>query len=321
MDEFRDSANRKLTMRFQKLVPGLRMTFREQNPKSTLTRQLQLKTFLFKEQSLRIFPDTNIVGTDTTLFLRYVLPEQQRYLNQLRFSIENSRALYPFDVNLQVEQAKDFVRPSFTANYFFNYREGGLQLRFFAGAFFYLNGKTISKQFANDRYFLNMTGANGYEDYTYSDYFMGRNHFEGPESQQIMMRDGGFKIRTDLLASKIGKTDRWLTAINLNSSIPKKINPLSLLPVDIPIRIFFDIGTYAEAWDKNTDQDRLLYDMGLHIPLFREMINIYIPVFYNQVYGDYFKSTITKNRFLKTISFTINFYNKDLRLLNRELEF
>ena len=29
-------------------------------------------------------------------------------------------------------------------------------------------------------------------------------------SQQIMMRDGGFKIRTDLLADKIGKTDDWL---------------------------------------------------------------------------------------------------------------
>ena len=90
-----------------------------------------------------------------------------------------------------------------------------MQLRFFAGGFFYLGGKTISKQFSNDRYHLNMTGANGYEDYTYSDYFIGRNRFEGMESQQLMMRDGGFKVRTDLLADKIGKTDDWLIAANL----------------------------------------------------------------------------------------------------------
>lgn len=65
-----------------------------------------------------------------------------------------------------------------------------------------------------------------------------------------MNRDGAFKVRTDLLSDKIGKTDDWLTAINLNTSIPKKINPLELLPLKIPLRIFVDIGTYAEAWKK-----------------------------------------------------------------------
>ena len=29
--------------------------------------------------------------------------------------------------------------------------------------------------------------------------------FDGAASQQIMMRDGGFKIRTDLYADKVGK--------------------------------------------------------------------------------------------------------------------
>ncbi|MFL5774159.1 MAG: M1 family metallopeptidase, partial [Flavisolibacter sp.] len=240
MDEFKDTAGNKLFMRFQKLVPGIRLTFKEKDPRSTITKSIQWKTFLIREQSLNIKPDTIINGIDTTLFLKYQLPEEGRYLNQLSFSYQNFRALYPFDVLLRVEQAKDFLRPTITANYFFNYREGGLQFRFFAGKFIYLNGRTIRKQFENDRYFLNMTGPKGYEDYTYSDYFLGRNKFEGTESQQIMMRDGAFKVRTDLLAAKIGKTDNWLTAINLSSSIPDKINPLSLLPIKIPLRVFFD---------------------------------------------------------------------------------
>ena len=120
---------------------------------------------------------------------------------------------------VQLEQAKDFFKPTVTANYFFNYSpEGGLNVRFFAGKFFYLGGKTLTKQFTTERYQLNMPGPNGYEDYTYHDYFMGRNEYEGLSSQQIMMRDGGFKVRTDLLASKVGKTDNWLMAANFTNA-------------------------------------------------------------------------------------------------------
>ena len=324
MDEFADTANNKIKMQFRKIVPGLTLTFREKDPRSTVRKHLQWKTFFINEESIRLTPDTifDANGTDTTLVTRYSTPGKDRYLNQLQFVYENYRALYPFDITLRVEQAKDFVRPALTAHYFFNYaKEGGLQLRFFAGKFLYLGDKTISKQFANDRYHLNMTGAKGYEDYTYSDYFVGRNHYEGVESQQIMIRDGGFKVRTDLLADKIGKTDDWLMALNFNSTVPESINPLAVLPIKIPLHVFLDIGTYAEPWKKGSEEDRFLFDAGFHIPLFNETLNIYIPVLYNKVYGDYFKSTIPKNRFLKTISFSINLYNKHLKALNREIEF
>jgi hypothetical protein len=112
----------------------------------------------------------------------------------LRFVSENYRALYPYNAELKIEQGKSFIRTGFTGNYFFNYpKEGGLNLRFFGGAFFYTSSKTYTKQFETDRFHLNLTGPNGAEDYTYSDYFMGRNEFEGVLSQQIMVRDGGLK--------------------------------------------------------------------------------------------------------------------------------
>ncbi len=321
MDEFKDTAGRSLFMQFQKLVPGFKFTFKQKSPKSTINKFIQWKTFLINEQSLRIVPDTTIIGTDTSFFLHYYLPKENRYVNRLQFVYENYRSLYPFDIDLQIDQTKDFLRPTVTAHYFFNYKEGGLQVRFFAGKFLYINGRSISKQFANDRYFLNMTGPNGYEDYTYSNYFAGRNKFEGATSQQIMIRDGAFKVRTNLLADKVGKTDNWLTAANFSASIPKKINPLSVLPVKIPLHVFFDVGTYAEAWNRNADIDRFLFDAGFQIPLFDEAINIYIPVLYNKAYGDYFKSTLGKNRFFKTISFSINFYTKSIKEANRITEF
>jgi hypothetical protein len=122
----------------------------------------------------------------------------------------------------------------------------------------------------------------------------------------MIIRDGGFKIRSDLLASKIGKTDNWLAAINLNSTIPSNINPLSILPFKIPLRIFADIGTYADAWEPNANTDRFLFDAGFHIPLLNETINIYFPIVYSRAYSDYVKSIYTKNKFLKTISFTVS---------------
>ena len=53
-------------------------------------------------------------------------------------------------------------------------------------------------------------------------------NLKGLPSQQIMIRDGGFKVRTDLLAAKVGKTDDWLAALNFKTDIPKKLNPLQV---------------------------------------------------------------------------------------------
>ena len=322
-DEFTDDDGKKTSLAFHKIVPGIRFTFKEKNPRSSLHRFIQFKTFLIGEDALQFYRDTvRINGVDTVLN-KYRAINKNRTLNQLKFVIENFRVLYPYRGELKIEQGKDFVRAAFTLNYFFNYaKEGGFNVRLFGGKFFYTSSKTFSKQFATDRYHLNMTGANGYEDYTYSDYFIGRNKFEGLASQQIMMRDGGFKVRTDQLADKVGKTDDWLIAANFSTTIPSNINPLNVLPVKIPLKIFVDVGTYAESWKPDAGTDRFLFDAGLSITLFKETINIYVPLIYSDVYKDYIQSTLPKkNRLLKTVTFSIDISNFSLRKFNRNLNF
>jgi len=222
--------------------------------------------------------------------------------------------LYPYKAVLKVDQGEGFARADITANYFFNYpKGGGLDLRFFAGKFFYLGDRTAFKRFQTDQYHLNMTGPKGYEDYTYSNYFVGRNEYQRWTSQQIMIRDGGFKVRTDLLSNKIGKTDDWLAAVNLATTIPRQINPLSVLPFKLPIKAFLDIGTYAEAWKKNAETGRFIYDAGMQLSLFRNVVNVYVPLLYSKVYSDYFKSTLTDQIFVKNIAFSIDLQNINLR--------
>jgi hypothetical protein len=304
MDEYTDSAGNKNYMGFSKIVPAIKIIFRNKTALSTMEKSVQWKTYFIQETGLLFTRDT-VTQSDLITY-----PKSSRYLNQLQAKLENHRALYPYSGELLAEQAQDFIRLAFEGKYSFNYpKGGGMNVRIFGGKFIYLGDKTVFKQFETDRYHLNMTGANGNEDYTYSNYFLGRNEFQGALSQQIMIRDGGFKVRSDLLANKIGKTDNWLAAANFQADLPKQFNPLQLLSFKIPLKLFLDAGTYAEAWEKNPPTGKFIYDAGFQLPLLKSMINIYIPVLYSKVYADYFKSTLSGNRFWKNISFSIDIQN------------
>ncbi|MEO6915382.1 MAG: M1 family aminopeptidase, partial [Chitinophagaceae bacterium] len=304
------NAQGKLFQRFQKIVPYLKINFTPSNPRSTVEKFILLKTYLIKEDELTF--GEQIVGTDT--FQRVNNVSKSRVLNQLSFSISDSRVLYPYSASLVLEQQTGFLRAGLTGKYYFNYANGvnGMDVRFFAGKFIYL-GDQLRKNFYRDRYFLNMSGANGYEDYTYSNYFYGRNKFEGFSTQQMMIRDGAFKVRTDLLSNKTGKTDNWLMAANFSTGIPDKINPLSVLPFKIPISLFVDIGTYTDVWKKDADAERFLYDAGLQVSLFKQTVQVYVPLIYSKVFKDYFRSALGPNYFFKTISFSVNIQDFSLK--------
>lgn len=315
---FTDDQNQKHLFRFTKLVPGAEITFKEKDPHSTTRKFLQWKSFFIDEEPFRISFDSTFTGSDT--LVRQVVKKKSLSfsVHQLKLGWQNHRVLYPYSAEFTAQGSKNFLRLTFEGSYFFNYAKGGLDVRFFAGKFFYNENKRYAYGYYIDRFALNMSGPNGEEDYTYSNYFVGRNKFEGLASQQLMIRDGGFKVRTDLLANKVGKTGNWLVAANFNSTVPDNINLLSVLPVKIPLRLFADIGTYAEAWDREADTDRFLFDAGLHIPLFNEAINLYFPIVYSSPFQDYVKSTHLKNRFFKTMTFSIDF-NKPLQKVSRQL--
>ena len=313
-NSYTDSNNFTHAFRFSKIVPSVKYILPVKNALSHISRFIQWKTFFINEQSY-LFTRNNITHQYNVSY-----PTYGRYFNQLRYVVENDRVLYPYAGEFLAEQGNDFVRLSFTGNYYLNYAKGGgMNLRLFAGKFIYLGDKTYTKQNQTDIYHLNMSGPKGNEDYGYANYFTGRNAYSDFSSQQIMNRDGFFKVRTDLLSSKIGKTDDWLMAVNFTSDIPKAINILQILPVKIPLKFFIDIGTYAEAWRNNAPTGRLIYDAGLQFSLCKDIIQIYLPLFYSSVYSDYFKSTITTNRFLKNISFSIDIQKFKLKKLVPQL--
>jgi hypothetical protein len=208
-----------------------------------------------------------------------------------------------------VQQGADFYRASFTGNYFFNYSKGGgLNFRLFAAKFGYLGGKTSEKEFQTVAYQPKLTAIRGDEDYTYSNYFLGRNEHDGFASQQVMMRDGDLKLRTDLFQGLQGRSDDWVAAMNFTTTLPNK-----LFPFKLPIKIFLDVGTYADAWSSTSTTSRFLYVGGLQLSILKDIINVYAPLFYSKEFKDQLKTVPEENKFVKKISFSIDLQKINLR--------
>ncbi|MDB5197087.1 MAG: family metallopeptidase [Flaviaesturariibacter sp.] len=301
-NEFVDEAGAKHLAAFTKLAPALSVYLKEKDPHSKRLRYMEWKSFFIGEEPFFISYDSVITPIDTAL-VQTVKNHSLRYnVQQLKIGIENNRALYPYSASITAQGSANFARLTFEGEYFFNYAKGGLHVRVFAGKFFFDQNKSYDYGYYINRFALNLSGANGEEDYTYSHYFVGRNKFEGLASQQIAVRDGGFKIRTDLLSDKVGKSADWLTAANFSSSLP-----------GLPVKLFADLGTYAEAWQSGAATDRFLFDAGIHIPLFK-VVNIYLPIVYSKPFSDYIKSNYIKNKLLKAATFSI-----DLRQLTKPL--
>jgi hypothetical protein len=312
--EYKDST-RHFSLGNRRFSPSILLQWKENNPLSTVSKFIQLKYFAIEEDALRYRRDSSMpTNYDIT-------KNTSGYsLSQLRLVWQNTRVLYPYKSEWLSEFNKDFVRLSYTGNYFFNFvKKGGLNVRLFAGKFIYTAPKTLSTSFQTDRFHLNMSGPKGYEDYTYSNYFTGRRAFEGISSQQIMIRDGGFKVRTDLLSEKVGKTDNWLAALNFTMDVPDRLNPLQALPIKIPLKLFADIGTNNKGFTNvNEGQPKFLFDGGLQISLLNNLVNFYFPLVYSSVYGDYYKS-VPGNKFLQRMSFSINIQDFNIQEIKKSL--
>ena len=288
-----DSAGHKVFGSFYKIAPYVRFMLPQNN--NNIEKWVELRTFIIGEKEFDY-----IKYSVDSFYYPVEAKTKIRYLNQVTFSYASHRSLYPYDAQLQLQQACSFYRLNGEAHYFFNYSKGGgLGARIFAAKFGYIGNSTNSDTY---RYQPKLTAVRGNEDYTYGDAFLGRNEFSGFPAQQMMLRDGGFKLRTDLFQDLQGRSDNWVAAMNFNTTLPVK-----MFSTGFPLRIFLDAGSYAEAWKKENTQSRFLYVTGLQLSFFKNLLNVYAPVFYSKVFRDNLKTVPDENTFLKRISFSLDF--------------
>jgi len=288
---------------FYKIVPYFRLHFQEPSIGSTREIALEGKVYLIGEKSF----DNYVLKSTDSLYYPVGGKYDFRYLNQLTFTIRDKRVLYPYSVNLQVQQAAPFYRVNLDIHYFFNYAAaGGLDIRLFGAKFGYLGAQNPDQDLTS--FEPKLTAGRGSDDYTYDNYFVGRNDYNGLASQQIMMRDGDLKLRTDIFQGLQGRSDNWVAAVNLNSTLPPQI-----VPNWLPLRLFADIGTYSQAWSDNPPTSHFLYVGGLELCLFHNVLCIYAPLVYSSDFSSQLKTVSGQNGFFQKVSFSIDFEHLPFR--------
>ena len=296
---------------FYRITPSIRFTFKEL-PKENKEKFIEAKSFFIGEKNFSHFVQKTgdeKLYVDSFMFNRY-------NINQLAFTNYNYRVINPFNYTLGIQQGKGFYKLQLTGEYFYNYNEkGGLKVRVFGAKYGHLNvGNSHPDQILKPQ----LLGITGEEDDTYSNYFLGRTAStaydkqpianKGIAAQQIMIRDGGMKIRFDQFSFLQGRSNSWLAAINLNSTLPQR-----LLPSYIPMRLFFDIGTFAGVDNNQYNKNRLIWVGGLQFSVLKDIVNFYFPIFYCKQIKDHLKTIPDENTFFKRMTFSMDLHRINLR--------
>ena len=220
-------------------------------------------------------------------------------INNFYYTLINTRTINPFDAAFNFQHNNQFGKASLTMNYAVTMKnKSSLDFRLFAGAFVFQSNNL------KQNYNFRMTGFNGYQDYLFDYNYEGRYETNGVGAAQMVEQDGAFKVPTYL-----GQSSKWLLALNIKSP---KVGKL-------PLKLFADIGTseslitshklYGVGTTPNSlKNERILYDAGVELCLWKNIFEIYLPVIYSQDIKTNLAAN-NKSGFFDTVRFTLNLHN------------
>lgn len=280
-----------LYARYIKIAPSISFTFKNKEPLSKCLNRLVLTQYNIHESNFIFTQNTKLDS-----LYRPTLSGTQHTYFKLFFEHKNNRTLYPYSYAATAESAHNFIKLGVEGKFKINYDapKKALYIRVYAGKFI-----STDQTIDNSRYYLN-TQFSGANDYLYDGTYIGRNKIEGIGAQQISIQEGGFKTPTLLYANQLGRSNNWLMSINAKTDLPLK---------KIPIRLYVDIGTFADAKNINPYHRALSVNTGIEIHLLKEAISVYLPLLSDIAYSEYLKQMYPQNKLLHSLSFSLNIQN------------
>jgi hypothetical protein len=263
-------------LNFNKIAPELNIELKKAdltNPYSFTIRYRHIT--IIKDTYIGEYKFTPIIysrGTNTTI-----------NFNDLTFKLSKYDAITPADISLNIQQGERIVKAGVTAHYSYKFREKnkGVDVRLFAGTFIGTNVVDAGP------YHFRLSGQRGNQDYLYDNIFLGRTETDGLLANQFTETDGAFKIY-----SPLGQSSKWITALNIKSSLGN---------MKLPLCLYADIGTTAGDVFLN---NRVLYNAGVCLSIKKNLFEIYFPLFLSQ---DFINYNNTNNiKYSETIRFTLN---------------
>jgi len=280
-----------IDLNFNKVAPELTIEFKTKHPKSVFKNTLRYRNIsIFKDYYKGNYEVSPPVYSRDPIFFNF---------NDITYRFSKFNAIQPFNVSVNFQGGGERVfnlqpvfekmaKLSLTANYSYNFKKKnkGIDVRFFAGTFI---GTSAS---GADPYRFRLSGQRGNQDYLYDNIFLGRSETEGRLASQFTETDGGFKYY-----SSIGQTSKWITALNVKSTLGN---------LKLPLKVYADIGTTAPD---GLNKQKVLYDSGVCVSIMKNIFEIYFPLAISKDFQDYQKANNLK--YAETIRFTLN-----LNLLN-----
>jgi hypothetical protein len=272
-------------LNYYKLAGTLDFEIKKRIARSKVTQHIGYTTnFLFVDNDTYQIDFTD--SSQSTIGLQ----NKATIINNFYYTLKNTRTINPFDVAFNFQHNDQFGKASATLNYAITIKKNNsLDIRLFAGAFVFQN------QNMKQDYRFRMSGFNGAQDYLFDYNYVGRNESNGVGFAQMVEKDGAFKVWTPL-----GQTSKWLVAVNIKSP---KVGKL-------PLKLYADIGT--SEFNESLYKDKILYNVGLDICLWKDMIEIYIPFTYSKDIRTALEAN-NKGNFFDTIRFTLNLHNINAR--------
>lgn len=295
-------------LKYARLVPSIHVELGKK-PASNFYQNIQWRTIWLNIEASERDNEGKYVGNNW----------DDTFIHELSYLGENRRALNPFSLNVMLEQQsyndirgkQHYVKAALEWKSSFTYAENkNFDVRVFGGAFLD-NTRRKAGNVALGAFNLTSQGLN---DYRFDDYYFGRRETEGIWSQQVTIREGGMK-NVIVSGFSLGRSNNYIVALNLKTDLPMR------LPLNLPLKPYFDIGYYNNAQptgETDTFKDQLLWSGGMMLEVIDDALAIYFPIINSKNIQDRYKE---RGAYQTRIAFTLNLRKLNpIRLLER-LEF
>ena len=223
--------------------------------------------------------------------------QNQFYIHQLDYQFKRDHPILPWKIKsgLEYQSYKVFqisedshnyikLKAEFNLGYQFQ-KNKHVDFRLFASTFL----KNTRRQ-SNSYLPPFVRGATpltfqGFNDYVFDDFFFGRTEQDGIWSQQVLLKEGGFKVPLGSSFGFFGHSNNFLVTFNFESDLP--VN----LPDFVPLRFYFDAGIVSNKRNAPDPlQNEFLFSGGLMFEILDGILEVYFPFFNSSEINDLYNS-------------------------------